>query len=353
MTTRIMKTVYTRNKTSPTALLLSLISLPIFLTTVYAEPSLFPGLRGPAFSDPDKQLQMPSGWEEKPIIHDSSFGDIDLAVNLDQQIYRILMPAAKEYAKKHHLHITVTDSTCGNSAGMLRRKMIDIGGFCCPPAEIDRLPGLRFHTTGITPVALLVHPDNPISDITLEEARKIFTGEISFWSELQTPDGRPGPETMIRTIGRLHCKIRPGHWRLLLDTEDLFSPRMLEVGTLSDMVSQVALHPDAIGHQTVWLATEHYKAQGRVKTLKINGHAPEDLNALLNGHYPIYKTFNITTWEGERLENRNADGLVDFLNKQVEGLDPKYGIIPSSRLRKAGWQFKADELIAEPGYIKQ
>jgi ABC-type phosphate transport system substrate-binding protein len=348
-----MKTVYTRKEISRPALLLSLISLLILLTTIYAEPSLSPGLPGPAFSDPDKQLQMPADWKETPIIHDSSFGRIDLAVNLDQQMYRILMPAAKKYAKTHHLHIAVTDSTCGNSAGMLRRKMIDIGGFCCPPAEIDRLPGLRFHTTGIAPVALLVHPENPIDDITLEEARKIFTGEIFYWSELQMPDGRPGPETMIRPIGRLHCKIRPGHWRLLLDNEDLFSPRMHEVGSISDMISEVASHPDAIGHETVWLATEHYQEKGRVKTLKINGHAPEDLNALLNGRYPIYKTFNITTWEGERLAKRNADGLVDYFNKQVEGLDPKYGIIPSDLLRKAGWKFQGNELIGEPGYSKQ
>jgi phosphate transport system substrate-binding protein len=348
-----MTTVYTKKKSSRMAFLLSLISLLIFLTTVYGERSLSHGLRGPAFSDPNRQVQMPLSWEKKSITHDSSFGNIDLAVNLDQQMYRILMPTAKEYAKNYDLQIAVTDSTCGNSAGMLRRKMIDIGGYCCAPAEVDRLPGLRFHTTGIAPIALFVHPENPIDDITLEEARKIFMGEITYWSELKTSDGRPGPKQLIKTIGRLHCKIRPGHWRLLLDNEDLFSPRMLEVGTIPDMVFEVALHPDAIGHETVWLATEHYKEKGRVKTLKINGYAPEDLKALLAGRYPLYKTFNITTWEGKGLENHHAEGLVDYFIKQIEGLDTKYGIIPSSHLRKAGWKFKGSELIGEPGYIKK
>lgn len=328
--------------------LLSFISLLICWTNAYGERSLPHSLRGPAFSDPDKQVHMPASWEKKTITHDPSFGNTDLAINLDQQMYRILLPAAKEYANKYDLHIAITDSTCGNSAGMLRRKMIDIGGFCCAPGEMDRLPGLRFHTTGIAPVALFVHPDNPIDQITLEEARKIFMGEIAYWSELKTADGRPGPKKMIRTMGRLHCKIRPGHWRLLLDNEDLFSPRMLEVGTIPDMVSEVASHPDAIGHETVWLATEHYKEKGKVKTLKINGYAPEDLHALLTGHYPIYKTFNITTWEGEELENRHAERFVAYLKRKIEELDVIYGIIPSSQLRKAGWKFKASELIGEP-----
>ena len=323
--------------------------LLIFWTAVHGEQPFSKGLRGPAFSDPVKQVQMPDGWEKQPVRHDPSLSNLDLAVNLDQQMFRILTPATKEYAEKRGLKIAITDSTCGNSAGMLRRKMIDIGGFCCAPAAMDRLPGLRFHTTGIAPVAIFVHPENPIDNITLEEARKIFMGEISYWSELKTSDGRPGPDEMIKVMGRLHCKTRPGHWRLLLDNEDLFSPRMLEVGNIPDMVLQVASSPDAIGHETAWLATEHYKKRGRVKTLKINGHAPEDLNALLTGDYPIYKTFIVTTWEGKEVKNPHAGELVKFLKKQVEGLNAGYGIISSPRLKEAGWKFRGSELIGEPG----
>jgi hypothetical protein len=154
---------------------------------------------------------------------------------------------------------------------------------------------------------------------------------------------------MIKPIGRLHCKTRPGHWRLLLDNEDLFSPGLFEVGNIPDMVLQVASIRNAIGHETVWLATDHYKNKGRVKTLKIDGYAPEDLDALLTGKYPVYKTFNVTTWEGKELKNSNAYKLVTFIKKQIEVLDLSYGIIPSSRLKKAGWKFKGAELIGEPG----
>ncbi|MEN8264008.1 MAG: hypothetical protein ABFR82_11130, partial [Nitrospirota bacterium] len=79
------------------------------------------------------------------------------------------------------------------------------------------------------------------------------------------------------------------------------------------------------------------------------GYAPEDLNALLTGNYPIYKTFNITTWEEKEVINPHAVELVKFLKKQVEGLDAGYGIIPSPRLKEAGWKFRSSELIGESG----
>ncbi len=325
-----------------------LASLLLYGSAIHAAHDAAKSLRGPAFSDPTKHMQMPASWEEQPVKYESSAGDVSLAINLDQQMYRVLTPTIKEYAKKHGLNIAITDSTCGNSAGMLRRKMIDIGGFCCAPGMIDRFPGLRFHTTGIAPVALFVHPDNPIDNITLDQARRIFMGKINYWSELKTSDGRPGPEVMIKTVGRLHCKTRPGHWRLLLDNEDLFSSRMFEVGNISDMILQVASNTDAIGHETAWLATEYYKDRGRVKTLKIDGYAPEDLDALLSGKYPVYKTFSVTTWEGKETKNSVAGELVKFIKNQIETLDAGYGIVPISRLKKSGWKFKGSELIGEP-----
>jgi signal transduction histidine kinase len=66
---------------------------------------------------------------------------------------------------------------------MLSRKAADIGAFCCAPGITDRLPGLRFHTLGIAAVVLLVHPDNPVDNISIGQAREIFMGETIRWSE--------------------------------------------------------------------------------------------------------------------------------------------------------------------------
>lgn len=303
-------------------------------------------LKGDAFTDPTDVLQMPSGWEEQPIRHEQAAGQVDLAVTLDQHLYQLLPGMISEYAGAHDLRIAVSEGTCGITAGKLVRKTVDIGGYCCPPGQTDRLPGLRFHTLGVLPIELLVHPDNPIDNISLQQAREIFQGRIYRWSELKNSRGQPGPDLVIQAIGRLHCKIRPGHWRLLLDNEDLFGPRLQEVGTIPDMISLVANAPDAIGYE-VGMMVERYRSEGRVKPLLIDGVAPTTVN-LAAGRYPLYRTLTLTTWEGTGVGNPEAGKLVDYLLQRAEGLAERSGLVPASALRRAGWRFLGNELVGEP-----
>lgn len=254
----------------------------LFWSTVKAERPL----RGPAFSDLSKIQEMPEEWKKKPIKYDKENEGADIVLSLDQQMYPSLLSVVQKYAKEHNLRIFINEATCGISAGALERKSADIGGFCCPPTLTDRLPGIKFHSVGISSLALFVHPTNTIDNLTLEEARKIFMGEIKNWSEIKTPDGKRGPDIPIKVIGRLHCKARPSDWRLLLHNEDLFSPTMTEVGTIPDMISQVAQNPAAIGHEVILSAILH-KDKGEVKVLKINGYSPYAPEALLQGKYPL------------------------------------------------------------------
>jgi hypothetical protein len=91
-----------------------------------------------------------------------------------------------------------------------------------------------------------------------------------------------------------------------------------------------------------------YKDKGQVKALKLDGYSPKDLSHLLSGKYPLYRVYNLTTWERDGVSKPLARELVRYLLKQAEHLDSKFGVIPASRLRKAGWIFKGDELVGEP-----
>jgi len=304
------------------------------------------GLTGPAFADPSYRVAMPPGWEHQPIKYEAWAKGADLAVTLDQHLYGAFEPLIRQYAKDNGLKIAVNEGTCGISAGMLSRKSVDIAGFCCPAGDSDRLPGIRFHTAGIASIALIVNPANPVTGVTLTEARGLFMGEYYNWSELSKTGWKGRPPT-IRTIGRLHCKSRPGHWRLLLDNEDLFSIRLQEVGTIPDMISLVAENAGAVGYEVMWMV-RRYESTGKVKPLDINGVSPADGNALAEGRYPLYRTLNITTWEGGPARPE-AEKLKDFILKSAQGLDPKYGVVPASALRRAGWRFNGDELVGTPG----
>ncbi len=325
-------------------------SLVVFLLLglaleIFSDP--LKGLTGAPFTDPTRIMDMPEKWKRQSIKYDTSVSNVDLVVSLDQQMYPALKKKILKYASENNLKIVVKNGTCGISSGMLSRKAIDIGGFCCAPGLIDRLPGLKFHTIGIAAIALIVHPENNIDNVTIGQARKIFTGEIYHWSELKTSKGVSGLNLPILPVGRLHCKLRPGHWRLLLDNEDLFSPSIEEVGAIPDMISQVSTDKHAIGYETLWM--NHFlRHKGKVKVLRINGYHPNTPYNLLSGKYPLYRVYNLTTWEGEGIANPSAQKLVKYLTQQAEYLDKKYSIIPASRLSQAGWKFMGDELIGEP-----
>ncbi len=308
-----------------------LASLP-----VYAHENV-----GPAFSPPDMHVDMPTGWESLPIDRDTWADNADLAVTLDQHLYPALLPLINEYAALHGLDIAVQEGTCGISSKKLSDRQADIGGYCCPAGKADRLPGLRFHTLGIAALAIIVHPDNPLDGLSTDQARALFHGDINHWHELgQAPPG----DGLTRPIGRLHCKARPGHWRLLLDNEDLFSPRLHEVSTIPDMVTNVARSPGAIGYETLWML-ERYRDKGSVRSLPIDGAAPTDMQALAEGRYPFYRTYQITTWAGG---DERAAALVRYIQAQFERVEPKYGLLSSERLRQAGWKFQGDELSGPP-----
>lgn len=296
---------------------------------------------GKAFDYTTEKNPMTDAWVNSPIKYSEWAKGADLAVTLDQHLYAIMLPMVKQYAIQHNLDIAVKEGTCGISAGMLLEKQVDVSGFCCPAGRNDRLPGLKFHTVGIAPLAIIVNPDNPTTNVTAKQARQLFSGEIKNWAEIA------GPKIPVVPIARLHCKARPGHWRLILDNEDQFSQNMSEVGSIPDMVHSVSSDIRTIGHLATWNIYK-YKKSNKLKALNINGISPFDSNALREGRYPFYRSYNITTWTNKSTSNKIASDLVDYLVMNTGNVPSEFGMIPAATLLKAGWKFEGRELVGEP-----
>ena len=297
------------------------------------------------FTNPKTDMfSMPADWVNTPVKHPSDI-DADLVVTLDQQSYVALKDKINNYARDNHLTIVIKEGTCGLSSGLLEKKVTDIGGFCCPPGKVDRLPGLKFHTLGIAAIALIVHPQNPVENITLQQARDIFSGSIDHWAQLEVKS-----RSLIKPVTRLHCKKRAGHWKLLLPHEDQFSLHVHDVGVIPDMISKVSKDHSAIGFETL-LMIDKYSSIGHVKPLRIDGISPQYRDALVHNAYPLYRTYSVTTWTGKN-KNRQADLLVQYLLDTVEDMEA-FHLISHKRLREAGWQFHENELIGEPKPIQR
>lgn len=296
---------------------------------------------GPAFTDNRHISTMPPAWGSKPVRYEEWAKGADIAVSLDQQIYPAFAQRLKDFAAKKGIRLAVTEGTCGVSAGMMSRKSIDVGAFCCPPGFTDRLPDMKFTTLGIAAISLITHTSNPVSNVSVDQARRIFKGKIYRWSELEGANGNHKP---IQLVGRLHCKTRPGHWRLLLDNEDMFGANLQEVGAIPDMLSRVASVKRAIGFETMWMV-RRYGYENKVRSLTIDGVGADNQEKILAGKYPMYRTYNIAAWSRKELANKYAPEVIAFLRRLVETEGDSYGIIPASRLKNAGWKFDGEELI--------
>ncbi|MBF0317207.1 MAG: hypothetical protein HQL04_03450 [Nitrospirae bacterium] len=303
-------------------------------------------LRGEAFSDPKKTFPMPDEWVKQPIRYEQWAEGADLAVALDQQLYPAILPLIRQYEKQNKLKIAVVEGTCGTVAGAAMRKNADITGMCCAPGENDRLPNLKYHTLGISSVALLVNKDNPVNNVSLDEARRAFMGKLRKWSDIKGASGVKD-DMLIKPVVRLHCKTRPGHWCLLLANEDLFGHRLTEVGTIADMLASVASLKGAVGYETLW-HMENLKYADKVKPLKLDGVDPADNDKLARGMYTIYRTFSITTWDQPGMSKPQADKLVQYILQNLNAVDKSYYLAPVDQLKKYGWKFHENELVGEP-----
>lgn len=318
---------------------LSLLSSPLFAQSTTSSWC------GSSFTDPGQTMQMPTDWAQQPMSYPKSAEDADLVISFGQQTYPALTQLVERYAKEHRLKIVIQSGTCGISAGKLLRKNIDSGTFCCPAGKSDRLPGLEFHTIAISPIAVIVHKDNPLNNLSLDQARMVFKGKIQKWNQL---DKTADANKEITTVARLHCKKRPGHWTLLLKDQEHFSPRLQEVGVIPDLIAKVGKTPLAISIETPFMVKEYDKTK-TVKQLSIDGHAASDTDYIASGQYPFYRTYNMTTWSNGGKRRNISLALIDHIQTHIEANYAMYGFVPVSKLHENGWRFNGDELIAEPG----
>ncbi len=321
---------------------LSFVNLGIAAESI---PNIF---KGQPFSNPDELNDQPESWRQQTIRYRDQDQGVEIALLLDQNIYPGLLPLVEKFAKEQKIKVVVREGTCGPAAEGVFKKEIDVGGSCCPTAKVDRLPGLRWHTVGISPLAILANRADPVEQLTAEQVREIFRGKVTRWAQIPGLEEKFSKDVLIRPVTRLHCKTRPGHWRLILDNEEMFGPRINEVGTIIDMVIGVGNNRGSLGYVENWHVLNDPKMKDLVKTIKINQQDPSDVEAVSSGKYPFYWVYNVSTWSDSHLANPKAQQLVQYLIDHADAVDPNLHLIPASVLRKHGWKFNGDEVVGEP-----
>ncbi len=78
---------------------------------------------GKPFTDPEITAQKPKHWIEQPIRRIKDKEGVDLAVVLDQQLYRFMLKTVQKFSKNHQIDIDLMEGRCGNSKRMMNKKV--------------------------------------------------------------------------------------------------------------------------------------------------------------------------------------------------------------------------------------
>jgi len=196
------------------------------------------------------------------------------------------------------------------------------GFVCCPLSkeEVEK-EQLIVYPLAKEPILILTHEDNPIDDLSSDQVRAIFRGDLVNWSQVD------GPDKPIVVVTRLHCKKRPGHWKTILPDHKAFRQERLNVKSAAAMVQRVSDFSGAIGHTG---ATWEFSSEDKVKIVTVNGVKPTAKN-LANGRYLFYRQLSAIT-------NRQPSADVVKLIKETQTgeafrrVAKKYQLLPLSPL---------------------
>ena len=146
-------------------------------------------------------------------------------------------------------------------------------------------------------IAMIVNPENPVSDLTVEQIADIYTGKITNWSEVG------GNDAEIVLIGREAGSGTRDGFESITGTKDACQYRQ-ELTSTGDVITTVSQNPDAIGYASLAALKD------TVKALTVGGVAPTE-ETVKDGSYVIQRPFVLVTKTGEKL-SANAQTFFDF-----------------------------------------
>jgi len=174
-------------------------------------------------------------------------------------------------------------------------------------------------------IAVIVNPENPISELSLEMISKIYKCEINNWSELGGED---------RPIVRLSRESNSGTHVYFLETvvrlgdkedKSIFCPKTLLLPSSEGIISEVRDNPNAIGYDGLGYVTDEVKMLALAKDVTKGFVLPSETTAN-DGSYPISRNLFMYT-RGEPV-GEIRDYLDWILSTEGQSIVSQLGFVP-------------------------
>ena len=197
--------------------------------------------------------------------------------------------ALGEAFENDHEGVTFTYNPTGSGSGIqaVSEGRCDIGLASRGLKDDEKSSGLTETVLAYDGIAVVVSPENPVSDLTLAQIADIYTGKITNWKDVG------GNDAEIVLIGREAGSGTRDGFESITGTEEACQYRQ-ELTSTGDVIATVSQNPNAIGYASLSAVKD------TVKALSVGGVAPSE-DTVKDGSYVIQRPFVLVTKDGVTL----------------------------------------------------
>ena len=214
--------------------------------------------------------------------------------------------------------ISFTYNPTGSGSGIkaVQEGRCDIGLSSRDLKAEEKEAGLTGTVLAYDGIAIIVNPENPVTDLSVETIAKIYTGEITNWSEVG------GNDVEIVLIGREAGSGTRDGFESITDTEDACQYRQ-ELTSTGDVITTVSQNPGAIGYASV------ASVKDTVKAVTVDGVAPTEAT-IKDGSYVVQRPFVLVTKTGVELSDAAFKFFTYITSADANEIISAAGVVPAN-----------------------
>ena len=190
-------------------------------------------------------------------------------------------------AMNKDVKFTYNPTGSGSGIQAVSEGRCDIGLSSRALKDDEKATGLVETVVALDGIAIVVNPENPVSDLDIDTIAKIYTGEITNWKDVG------GNDAEIVLIGREAGSGTRDGFESITDTKAACQYRQ-ELTSTGDVINTVSQNPDAIGYASLSAVGDS------VKALTVGGVEATEAT-VKDGSYVVQRPFVLVTKEGTKL----------------------------------------------------
>ena len=204
--------------------------------------------------------------------------------------------------------VKITYDATGSGAGIeaASNGSADIGLSSRALKDEEVASGLVGTTVALDGIAIIVNAESQVADLTVEQIAKIFTGEITDWSQVGGAAGE------ISCIGREAGSGTRDGFESITGTKDTCKLAQ-ELTSTGAVIEAVAGNPNAIGYASL----SSVEGKDTIKAVTVGGVACTE-DTVLDGSYEIQRPFVLVTKDGAEL-SAQPQAFFDFATSAAAG----------------------------------